>query len=222
MSRKLDDFYKGMLLLIAPRTMQPIEYFYAPKLGVAYCVNSKVANTAILRALLRVEEPGVEHPNPHDKSVKGRYVSSRRPEKAELVFSFVREPIERFKSFYRNKFLDYNEGEKFELHNYLFGRFHPDMSADMVAELACRIPDRIADVHFRSQSYTLRGLDDKTDFIGRIESMAEDWARLRSIVPGLPELGVANPSREASVQLSPKTLSDLRARYSDDYRRFYS
>lgn len=71
----------------------------------------------------------------------------------------VRNPFSRFVSFYVDKFLEYNTGKyngarlEFGYHEYLNGVFRSNMSFGEVVDIACQIPDKLAERHFQSQLF---------------------------------------------------------------------
>jgi hypothetical protein len=89
--------------------------------------------------------------------------------------------------------------------------------------LVARVPDWLADAHFKSQHAMLyhRGRQ-IPDFIGRFESIESDWdTHIRKY--GLPPLEHKNPNtaRDWRIYYTDKSVVELvAARYRDDLRCF--
>lgn len=103
-------------------------------------------------------------------------------------FSFVRNPFDRLVSTYFSKVAGHRT---MRLKN---PEFDPAMSFSEFAETVCEIPEREADPHFRSQWTFLDGLG--LDFVGRMERMGEDWARVAGVIGVPPELPHSNRSAD--------------------------
>ncbi len=103
---------------------------------------------------------------------------------------FVRNPLDRLLSCYSQKIVYYERQLGMPPLLWRYGKtFHKDMSfADFVRAVS-RIPDRLSDIHFRSQHtfFYHRGKL-MADFVGRFERISEDWDILREKfdLPALP------------------------------------
>lgn len=101
-------------------------------------------------------------------------------------FSFVRDPVKRVESAFKNFFLDFNNTEHRSHLRYLknFG-FSPDLSneakfdtfLDYIAYGVSENPRRF-DPHFRPQFFNLRPDLIKYDFIGHVETLDQDLQSL--------------------------------------------
>jgi len=136
---------------------------------------------------------------------------------------FVRNPLDRLLSCYAQKIVLYERQMGMPPLLWRYGdTFHKDMSfADFVHAVA-GIPDRIADIHFRSQ-YTFfyhRG-ELLADFVGRFERLTEDWGQLQARY-GLPALPHHNPSRHADWReaYTPELAAVAARRYAQDIELF--
>lgn len=74
-----------------------------------------------------------------------------------FCFSVLRDPIQRFFSFYRDKIL--NNGWPIEMYSRIEKAYglHAGQSFRKVVNLVCKIPDHLAEIHFRSQYDILGG-----------------------------------------------------------------
>ena len=91
-------------------------------------------------------------------------------------FCFVRNPWDRLLSCYSDKVDAAELAANFER----YGVFRPRMPFHDFVEQVCRVPDAIADGHFRSQSSFVTDRDGRlmVDFVGKLESLCEDLKRL--------------------------------------------
>jgi hypothetical protein len=195
----------GHLLLqelryLAGGTLEKSSYLVVPEKKLVYLVNSKVACSSFKQVLLasvagkQVSDDYSVHTDPEVVRRSRRYLGGA--ERKFFVFTFVRNPFERLVSTYVNKFCDYRKiaHAGFEYQYYLGGIFKPaDSFAEFVDKVAS-IPDRAADRHFVSQSFMIcRMANHPPDFIGRLESVTEDYRELAERF-GLPELPHFNKS----------------------------
>jgi hypothetical protein len=145
-----------------------------------------------------------------------------------FIFAFVREPLSRLASCYRSKV---SEARNFS------GAFRsegltPETSfSDFVRHVARR-GDWRSNVHYRAQAaiLTRRGKI-VPHFIGRFETLTEDWTHLNEILlargcaalPRLPQRSQTRPIVQAADYFAGDTaLAALaKERYRDDYRLFY-
>ena len=85
---------------------------------------------------------------------------------------------------------------------------------------------RMLDPHVRPQSLVLCGGEVPLDFVGRFESLADDFRSITQRLYGAPiELGFQSPSRtNATSQLAqyytPRLVEMVNEVYSDDFRMF--
>jgi len=129
-------------------------------------------------------------------------------------FAFVRNPMDRFLSAYKNKVISEN----------YFG-FNPEKHDEMMNPsrflewLYNKNPTKM-DEHFRPQ-HTLIDIDN-LDFLGRVESFQQDFAKLCRKV-GLPVKSFPrhNKSMDIAVNFSKKNKVLIKDIYELDYRIFY-
>ena len=145
-------------------------------------------------------------------------------------FSFVRNPFDRLVSAYNNKILELDEVpgpmQKMGLsHAMPFSDF-----LDVVADTS----DENLDVHLLPQSSILC-LDQQLipSFVGRLETMTEDWKRLKHQLrreglpnPGnLPQKNVRRNDNHHDVQIyfnDPGLIRVAAQRYESDFNIFYN
>lgn len=202
--------------------------------------NPKVASRSIIAALTAAD-PGVEVIR--DMSIA--QLRRMRPETEDYyTFGFVRDPLTRAYSFYR----DLQEGHlvtieekkprKWGNRSELL-RVHHGLAEVGAFEEYCEWlntpygSDAFANRHFLSQSAHLRLPDGRLpDFIGRLESLDADFSAVTERL-GLPETPVPllntmagwearreeveSARAEMNACLTPRALELLRARYAEDY-----
>jgi hypothetical protein len=138
-----------------------------------------------------------------------------------FIFSFVRNPFDRLYSCWAG----WTKRDRSPLYR-LDSRIKRGISLEEFVNVVCSIEDDMADEHFVSQSALLTNQDGKLmpDFIGRVESMKEDW----KIVMEKTNINspIGHHGRVASVThyadtFSPKMKSMLKERYAEDFERWY-
>jgi dermatan 4-sulfotransferase 1 len=214
-------------------------FVVVPRLKLVYGRVPKVANTAIRSVLAGHVDlvEGTELPSNRDRfwqgegALDGKLVSAaavRERYADHLVFTVVRDPFDRLVSCWS----DMIAAPKIFLPNLARLGFAPGMDFATFVDRVVRIPDRAADLHFRSQAslVTARGTLVPT-IVGRFESLPADWARVRAEVArrsgtdlgDLPEKNVRRRDRSDVRRLfdDPRLVARVRARYADDFRLFY-
>lgn len=173
---------------------------------IAFMCIPKAGNTSIKRALM--EAYGLEG-NPHRVfecgPVPGGY----------FAVAFVRNPVDRVLSCYADKIQ-----RRWIPSLSRFGMW-PDMPLDDFIDRVCTVSDGEATgsgQHFRSQFYDL---GNRPDFLGRVDRMGEDWARLRHALTWLPELGHHNQAPH-DFKLTGAQKVRLTLRYQNDWQYLQS
>lgn len=138
-------------------------------------------------------------------------------------FGFVRNPLDRLLSCYAQKIVYYQRELGMPSLLWRYGKtFHKDMTFADFVEAVAKIPDRISDIHFRSQ-YTFFYHRKKlmVDFVGHFERLEQDWDSLREKF-GLPELPHQNPSRHVDYReaYTPEMAALAARRYARDIELF--
>lgn len=200
--------------------------WHFPEEQFGYMQIRKVASTSISNALLnseRLHRTGESFQDFKARcSVSVMPAEARRLTAGSLVFAFVRHPLGRLHSAYLNKIVDAERlGDKntFRCHGISFG-----ISFEAFVQRVCELNDRECDRHLRSQSWFLadeRGL--VPSFIGRLETFAADWERLRAQLPALGDVGHSNKAahgKDFREFYTPRMLEIAQARYEQDFRLF--
>lgn len=140
-----------------------------------------------------------------------------------FLFSFVRNPVTRLYSCYRDKVVNAEQRRKrctFSPYQIHFG-----MSFQEFIEQVSQIPDRHSDQHFKSQSGVLYHKGELlVNYVGKMEQFEEDWEVLSSRF----ELPMPPRSRRVSgttagmkdIPLSRDVLSLIMNRYAKDLDHF--
>lgn len=146
------------------------------------------------------------------------FTGSKRP---GFVFSFVRNPLDRLHSSYINKIVDVRD--RGEDHNIFWNHdITLDMQFDEFVRRIIEIPDAKIDRHLRSQASCLwDGSQLITDFVGKFECMADDWAIVADQF-GLPKIPHKNKSSksEAPTPYDKVTARLVAERYRQDIELF--
>ena len=204
--------------LLRYRQYVPAEIYVSDDLGLAYVSIPKVACTSIQSTLVR--------------SARDVRMCRRLPARGRrhITFTFIRNPFERLVSCYRDKVLrfqshtgHYHFDTRYSriLIRGLFGaEFRADMSFADFVELVVRIPDWLADAHFKSQSAILAASGCRFPaFVGRFENLSGDWAEL-SRAHGLGPLPHQNAGGGcdtwANYYADLNTVDVVAARYARD------
>lgn len=192
-----------------------------PELGLCFVPTSKVANRSIKAAVASVVRPGYRG-DPHLARWQYRPVSVLK-QTGFQSFGFVRNPLDRLYSCYAQKIVLYGRLRNMPIEFWRYGEtFRPDMTFEEFVRAVAGIPDRIADIHFRSQHRFLyyRGVP-TVDFIGRFENLTRDWQQVRQRfgLPGLAHLN-RSPRRSWVEAYSPELARIAANRYEQDIRLF--
>jgi chondroitin 4-sulfotransferase 11 len=174
--------------------------FYAKKIPaicserhkLIYIYLPKVACSSIKKSLFPIFDID-ENINPHIANFPKRLTWDKLTDNKYYIFTFVRNPWDRLVSFYRDKIRGVYKMGDIEYYRACFGaRFYAGMTFEELARLICKIPDSIAEIHFRSQTCSLiHNGKLLPDFIGRYENLEEDFykmCRMKDLSLTLPHL----------------------------------
>ncbi|NEO54645.1 MAG: sulfotransferase family protein [Okeania sp. SIO3B5] len=182
-------------------------YFIFDDRKLIYLVTSKVACTSIKTTLGKAYS--IESNNEMDIHLKDIWNGYRKVEPLPnhydtyFKFAFVRNPFCRLVSCFRDRVeFDSNFETYFESNyklNYKY-KIRAGMTFSDFVKTIVTIPHHLADRHFKSQYATLyHNQKCKVDFVGKYESLREDWAYIANrfdFDPQLPHLNVASASRK--------------------------
>lgn len=149
--------------------------------GLALCCVPKCANTALKWAVLEAEGiPVAARAHRHPRLRLGH------PEQAVGLYTaaFLRHPCARLVSLWADKIARDAGPATRALED---AGFRVGMTFRAFAERA--VARRYGDVHLRPQTDFLAP---RMHFLGRVERLGEDWARLQQRFPALPDLGRHN------------------------------
>lgn len=209
-----------------------------PSLGLIYVRNAKVATGTTLLWLHRIHTGDydfvpqtnihVEHALPRPTDV-GWDTVVRMLNGAAFRFSFVRDPVRRVESAYRDKVVRHRSySGRADLQRTLGLPVDPrrDLSFDQfVAALTILAEDPLTmDPHWRPQHLNLMHPLIHYDYVGRLETYAADLARIReaSGLPDLPipQLYVSDKPPARLLDGRPGLLRTVRTIYAADFELF--
>lgn len=215
-------FYLGYYVELLRFGAESPEFWVDDHNKIIYVVNSKVACTSIKRALYQFAEFADPPPNVHVdvRSSKFRFNSLAGIDVEKyFVFTFVRDPVERILSCYRNKFIDVRSLNRndFEFRDYLAGYLKLTDSFSLFVDKIIIIPWKYCDRHFVSQYYWIyEKCKVIPSFVGKIENIDSDWHYIQRLYPGLPSLEHHNRSLRQEKVVSHSERELLRRRYEID------
>lgn len=186
--------------------------YFSLSCGVRYIEVPKCASTSIKLALLEsdgLREMFGEHPHAcrRWRNVPGYF-------KPCAVFTFVRHPLARLKSAWREKL---QTGKAKQLGGACPLPFTATFD-EWVEWIVAQRRDRV-DKHWRPQAMVLKQ-EPWPDIIGKVETLAEDWTRLvdQYGLPQLPHVNDSNPKEPEHV--GDETLERIAKFYADDFKTF--
>ena len=215
----------------------PTEYFVFDERRIVYISIPKVACTSIKLAIEGPREPLTSSEegimSVHRELTSRCAHSISRPAADYFIFAFVRNPFDRLVSCYEDKVrkpVQHNGQYYFSsAYNRLFlkkllgDEFRADMSFDEFVRLVARVPDVIADGHFKSQYSSLFTNGKRIpDYIGRFEHLNEDWKSIADRF-GLAALAASNRtirSKWTDYYSSRETIKLAHQRFRRDIETF--
>lgn len=197
---------------------------FVPGVYVVYLSVPKVASSSISHSLL-MEVPSV-HKNIWEHSDTGKALTNRRavtlPYPRLPIFTFVRNPIDKFTSYYRDKFVG-GRKDGFELSYLTYLGFDPFMNMDEMVSHMMTIPVIEMEHHAQPQYRILiKHGQLLPDFIGHFERMDESWAQIAQMSLVDLQLGQRrnNTSEKTVEPISAQSMSALCQYYSIDFALF--
>lgn len=198
-----------------------VQYYRCRSRRLVYVKMAKVGCTSIIRALMEAE--GCTDPahlgNPHHNGWRYLDVSTETPMADDtFVFSFVRHPIPRVMSFYRNKLVEPEDAYIAPMLNEL-GLTHGLSFNEMVERLITIDPERL-EQHIRPQHLSL--IQDGAmipNMVSKLEYVPARWPVLQKAFD-LPALARDNPSAKSPIEMTASAYDDLLSYFDGDFRAF--
>jgi len=187
---------------------------YSRTTRTLYLEVCKAACSSIKAALLTAD--GVEIKN--DGFVHSNFYfadHSRMTLHPRHVFTFVRDPLDRLLSAFRQKI-------RTGLGKRLNCPLEKNATADEWVVWVTSQPPDIANKHWRPQTIVINNQAERwgrPQFIGKFESLDRDWKRLQQKT-GLPDLPHLNPTPREPMELSQPSTEAVQRYYAADYERF--
>lgn len=208
---------------LAPR------YFINEDVKLGYLSIPKNACTSIKYALLVVSNNEMKslkknaihlHTDAENLFDEVRSVNHGKPEKI-FTFSFVRHPVDRFLSFYRNKIL-LNWDENLDSWMRASG-FYPEMDVSKCISVLSGLDREYLNEHVALQTdFLLREGQLLVDFVGKIENLEQDLKRLQDTSGVFLSIPIMNKTKGRCdlPNLSQNDFLKLYAIYKEDFKNF--
>lgn len=207
----------------------PREYYVFDDIELIYLPIYKVASTTIKTALIRPNQEIRTYPSQmsiHHEGAYGHHFLLGGRRRRYFKFAFVRNPFERLVSCFEDRVRravympigryyfdsDYNH---LLIRRLFGGEFYVDMSFREFVTLIARIPDFLADGHFKSQyAWTHRFKRPIPDYIGKLENRDSDWFPIaeRFNLPGLKTRINASVRQDIGRYFTSSDLVEIAAR----------
>jgi dermatan 4-sulfotransferase 1 len=170
------------------------------ELKLAYISIPKVASSSTRRLLNERQGQTKSGPNPARTSLSISQLLRLRDE--YFLFSFVRNPLTRLYSCYRDKVV--NAESRHKRCSFSPYRIHFGMTFDGFVSRVVQIPDRSADQHFSSlSSFLVHDGELLVDYVGKFENITEDWEVIST------RFGLLLPTRTKRVSGPRVSLEDI-------------
>ncbi|OHY82206.1 sulfotransferase family 2 domain-containing protein [Marinobacter sp. AC-23] len=198
---------------------------FVPGVYVIYLSVPKVASSSISYAMLNTQptsQSGMSEHSPEGKALTN-WRPAESPHPALPIFTFTRHPIEKFVSYYRDKFVR-ARGQGFELDHLKRLKFDPDMSLEEAVRHMMTIPVEKMEHHAQPQHRILiKNGRLIPDFVGKVEDISNDWPLISEV--SLYDFSVEQKKNSTEGQGVPPDLvesvvSALAEYYSLDFELF--
>lgn len=198
---------------------------FVPGIYVIYLSVPKVASSSISYAMLNTQptaQAGMSEHSPEGKALTN-WRPAESPHPALPVFTFTRHPIEKFVSYYKDKFVR-ARGQGFELDHLKALKFDPDMSLEEVVRHMMTIPVEKMEHHAQPQHRILiKNGRLIPDFVARVEDMASEWPLISEV--SLCNFSIDQKKNTTAGQSQPLDLgkpvvSALARYYTHDFELF--
>lgn len=198
---------------------------FVPGIYVIYLSVPKVASSSISYAMLNTQ-PTVQ-PEMSEHSPEGKALTYWRPADSPHpslpIFTFTRDPIKKFFSYYKDKFVR-ARGQGFELDHLKRLKFDPDMSLEEVVRHMMTIPVEKMEHHAQPQHRILiKNGRLIPDFVGKVEEISNDWPLISEV--SLCDFAIEQKKNVAEEQcevpdLAESVISALASYYAFDFEIF--
>lgn len=238
----LSSNLRELLCRLSNRVAWPeCDYLLDPQQRFIYCPIAKAACSSVKRWFLEIagdSRPFSGHDDArlHEHTLRTQHGAALALLRSERIytFTFVRNPWSRLVSAYLNKCLTLNKiserflrsvGQAGAIQQGRVSRMQPTLTFRQFVQFLSDGNPRQFDVHWRPQHFFLR--DNRFDFIGRVERLAEDFAIVSDhlgIDHPLGHINVTQYDRQASHDVvADCTPQELQAHGAfPDYRQFYT
>lgn len=179
------------------------QYYLAKASNVAYLKMPKCACTSIkiavgkMRFGPRLQAPKSVHHIVNYPALFGGVVRDYDPILDSIFkFTFVRDPIQRTYSFYKNKIAEYDAAVS---PFYFKLGFNKEDSFDTFVDKLISIDQNKLEEHLKPQIEFVFDEDGfKVDYIGKIENIEDDWNYIKKISGFDIDLGITNKTKDKS------------------------
>ncbi|NMM49053.1 sulfotransferase family 2 domain-containing protein [Marinigracilibium pacificum] len=206
-------FYQVNFILFHSPKSRP-RYLEHKKSEVIYYRIPKTGSTSIIHYFLS-EYFNLSPENDYEIEMFAKELLSKDVvDPTKKIIAVVRNPILRFKSAYANIMM---VDEKYIFKDYLFEILPRGLNVDQFAERLNKIPTRLIDDHFQSQSYLVSLAVKHAEIIKFEDGLAGfpiSESHQKSKIPHL------NPSNK-EISLSVNTISILKELYKADFSNWY-
>lgn len=206
------------LILLEEISMINPAYHYSDKYKLAYVSIPKSGCTTFKNIMHKLDNPEYEYSD-NPCSIHMHKIKQQRLEisKDYYKFTFVRNPIDRFLSFYVNKIIHFPE-QGTHLSNILssYG-FYKNMSIISFFEIVEDIDPLGHEEHYAPQINFVYYPDNsiRTSFIGKLENVVNDWGVLKN------KFGIKEDVFDCNQSGRSINLEDLTTREIDCIANFY-
>lgn len=198
---------------------------FVPGVYVIYLSVPKVASSSISYAMLNTQP--TSNPQMSEHSPEGKALTNWRPagspHPALPIFTFTRDPLKKFVSYYEDKFVR-ARGQGFELDHLERLKFDPDMSLEEVVRHMMTIPVEKMEHHAQPQHRILiKNGRLIPDFVGKVEEISNDWPLIREVSLCNFSTGQKKNTTERQgkvLDISEPVISALASYYEEDFDIF--
>ena len=198
------------------------QFFCNQRHRIAYLMIHKCACSSIIYRLARLKADIAEPPLRNTAKYFDLVTADENQLADYLTFTFVRNPHDRFLSFYADRVL--GSGDRETLDHYRRFGIYADMPFDECVAAITAIEDRrLLEAHAAPQvSFVFRGCKSRVRFLGRLESIAREMEWLARACGFDADLPHVHPSRGGRLQhlYDPSSRRKIYDYYREDFEYF--